>query len=205
MVRARTYPDAATTDQRLLRGARSRQAIARHSVDVASVEGLDRLSLGRLATDIGLSKSGIQTLFGTKEALQLAAIAAAHEAFVDAVVRPASSAPPGAARVRALVDHWIAYAQGPLFPGGCFWAATLPEFDSRPGPVRDALQRQREDWVGLLGEELRNAEIPDQDAALAAFQIDAVLTATNTSLRLGESAAVDKARLIVDGLLASSR
>ena len=175
----------ATTDQRRLRGARSRQAIARHAVDVASVEGLDRLSLGRLATDIGLSKSGIQTLFGTKEALQLAAIAAAQEAFIDAVVRPASSAPHGAARVRALVDHWIAYVETPLFPGGCFWAANLPEFDSRPGPVRDALQRQRQDWVGLLAEELRNAEIPDQDADLAAFQIDAVLTAANTSLAPG--------------------
>ena len=207
MVSARSYAGAgeATTDQRRLRGARSRQAIARHAVDVASVEGLDRLSLGRLATDIGLSKSGIQTLFGTKEALQLAAIAAAQEAFIDAVVRPASSAPHGAARVRALVDHWIAYVETPLFPGGCFWAANLPEFDSRPGPVRDALQRQRQDWVGLLAEELRNAEIPDQDADLAAFQIDAVLTAANTSLRLGDSAAVDKARRVVDGLLASPR
>ena len=207
MVSATTYPGAgeATTDQRRLRGARSRQAIARHAVDVASVQGLDRLSLGRLATDIGLSKSGIQTLFGTKEALQLAAIAAAQEAFIDAVVRPASSAPHGAPRVRALVDHWIAYVEMPLFPGGCFWAANLPEFDSRPGPVRDALQRQRQDWVSLLAEETRSAEIPDQDADLAAFQIDAVLTAANTSLRLGDSAAVDKARRVVDGLLASAR
>ncbi len=214
MVSARTRrsspeADAATTDQRLLRGARSRQTIARHAVDVASVEGLDRLSLGRLATDIGLSKSGVQTLFGTKEALQLAAVAAAREAFIDAVVQPASVAPRGAARVRALVDHWIAYVETPLFPGGCFWAANLADFDSRPGPVRDALQRQRQDWVGLIAAELRNAvsakEIADLDVDLAAFQIDAVLVAANTALRLGETAAVDKARRVVDGLLASAR
>jgi AcrR family transcriptional regulator len=194
------------TDGRLLRGARSRRAVARHAVDVASLEGLDGLSLGRLAADLALSKSGVQTLFATKENLQLATIAAAGEAFEEAVIRPAMSAPPGQARVRALADRWIAYVEAPLFPGGCFWAANLPVFDSRPGRVRDALARQQRAWRGLLADELRRAaeigDIAALDAERAAFQIDAVLIAANTALRLGDDGALGTVRSVIDELLA---
>lgn len=124
---------ATVEDQRLVRGARTRRRIARHGVDVASLEGLNGLSIGRLATDLGLSKSGIQTLFKTKENLQLAVAESAREEFAEAVVRPARTAPPGGARLRALTEHWISYVEAPLFAGGCFWAASLPDFDSRPG------------------------------------------------------------------------
>lgn len=193
------------SDQRLLRGARSRRTIVRHAVDVASLEGLTGLSLGRLATDLGLSKSGVQTLFKTKENLQLAVVEAARDAFVDAIVRPAVEAPRGVARLRALVEGWIAYAEEPLFPGGCFWTATLPEFDSRPGRVRDMLLAQQGDWRRLIAAELGHAacagEIADLDADLAAFQIDAVLTAANVALRLGDKEAVDRVRAVVGGFL----
>ncbi|WP_214415988.1 TetR/AcrR family transcriptional regulator [Sphaerisporangium fuscum] len=206
---ARTDPGAGTSDQRLLRGARSRQAIARHAVDVASLEGLNGLSIGRLATDLGISKSGVATLFGTKEKLQLAAVEAAREAFHEAVVRPASAVPGGAGRLRALTERWIAYAETPLFAGGCFWAANLPDFDSRPGPVRDALLRQHREWLALIATELRHAaeagEIGEVDADLGAFQIDAVLTAANTALRLGDGGAADKVRRVVAGFLAPHR
>jgi AcrR family transcriptional regulator len=198
--------DAVVSDGRLLRGAQARRTIARHAVDIASLEGLNGLSLGRLATDLGLSKSGVQTLFGTKEKLQLAAVECASEQFVDAVIRPTQDLPPGAARLRALVDRWIDYVEAPLFPGGCFWVATLPEFDSRPGQVRDALVRNQQDWRGLIASELRTAvgagEIADLDADLAAFQIDAVLYAANTALRLGDTAVVDKVRRVLEGFLA---
>jgi AcrR family transcriptional regulator len=200
---------AAVTDQRLLRGARSRRAIVRHAVDIASLEGLNGLSLGRLATDLGLSKSGVQTLFGTKENLQLATAESARELFHDAVVHPAVETRRGTARLRALIEGWIAYAQAPLFPGGCFWAANLPDFDSRPGQVRDVLIRHQRDWRGLIAAELRHAAdtggIADLDTDLAAFQIDAVLMAANTSLRLGEVDAVDRVRRVVEGLLTPPR
>ncbi|WP_433440944.1 TetR/AcrR family transcriptional regulator [Nonomuraea sp. CA-141351] len=192
-------------DQRLARGARTRRAITRHAADVASLEGLNGLSLGRLATDLGLSKSGVATLFRTKEQLQLATVETAREAFLDAVVRPASDAPPGAARLRALTERWISYAEQPLFTGGCFWAANLPEFDSRPGPVRDALRRQRQAWLDLLAGQVRHAvdtgETTYLDADLVAFQIDAVLTAANTAMRLGEPHPGDKVRRVIHGLL----
>ncbi|MER6303077.1 TetR/AcrR family transcriptional regulator [Kitasatospora sp. NPDC001539] len=195
-------------DLRLVRGDRTRRAISRHAVDVASLEGLSGLSIGRLATDLGLSKSGVQTLFGTKEKLQLATVEAAREAFLDEVVRPVPADPGGAERLRALTEHWIGYASAPLFPGGCFWAASLPDFDSRPGAVRDALARQRRDWLALLAGEVRRGveagQIREIDPELAAFQIDAALSAANTALRLGEAGAADLARRAVDGLLARS-
>lgn len=202
-------PEAAVVDRRLLRGARSRQTIVRHAVDVASVEGLTGLSLGRLATDLGISKSGVQTLFGTKENLQLAAVDAAREAFTEAVVRPALAVPRGTARLRALIEHWIGYAQAPLFPGGCFWAANLADFDSRPGPVRDVLCRQQQDWRDLIAAELRRAaesgDIAEVDADLAAFQIDAVLLAANTALRFGDKDVVAKVRRVTEGFLVPPR
>ncbi|GAA2396174.1 TetR/AcrR family transcriptional regulator [Nonomuraea africana] len=200
---------AETSDQRRLRGARARQTIARHAADVASLEGLNGLSIGRLATDLGLSKSGVATLFGTKERLQLAAVASAREAFLDAVVRPASATPRGATRLRALTEHWISYAETPLFAGGCFWVANLADFDSRPGQVRDVLLRQHQDWLALIAGELRHAvdvgEIADLDVDLAAFQIDAMLTAANIALRLGDDDAVNKVRRVVDGFLTPHR
>jgi AcrR family transcriptional regulator len=200
-----TTGEAGTTDGRLLRGDRSRRTIARHAVDVASTEGLEGLSIGRLATDLGVSKGGVQTLFGTKERLQLAAVDAAREAFHEAVVAPALRVPRGAARLRALVEQWIRYVEAPLFPGGCFWTATLAEFDSRPGAVRDALRGHHQDWLDLLAGELAAAtrahEIDELDTALAAFQIDAVLTATNVALRLGNADAVAMARRVIAGLL----
>ncbi|MET8681172.1 TetR/AcrR family transcriptional regulator [Streptomyces sp. NPDC004647] len=203
---------AVISDQRLLRGARSRRTIVRHAVDVASLEGLGGLSLGRLATDLGISKSGVQTLFGTKENLQAAAVELARDVFNDAVVRPARTAPRGAARVRALIERWIEYAEVPLFPGGCFWAANLAHFDSRPGRVRDALFRCQRDWRDLIAAELRHAadagEVAELDVDLAAFQIDAVLIAANTALRFGDEEAedvVDKVRRVTEGFLAPPR
>ncbi len=202
--RSRQPAGTAVSDGRLLRGARTRKKIARHAADVASLEGLNGLSFGRLAADLGLSKSGVQALFGTKENLQAAAVASAHDAFCAAVTGPALAAPHGAARLRTLIERWIAYAEEPLFPGGCFWAANLPDFDSRPGPIRDALLRHQQDWRALITAELRHAAIGTTsiDADLAAFQIDAVLTAANIALRLGDKDAVAKVRRVIEGLLA---
>lgn len=188
-------------DRRLLRGAQSRQAIVRHGVDLASLEGLDGLSFGRLATDLGISKSGIQTLFGTKEQLQLAVADAARAVFEDAVITPTKNHPHGAARLRALVDKWLAYAGEPLFPGGCFWAANLPVFDSHPGPVRDTLAGHQRDWRLLIATQFRHAGSP-VDAELTAFQVDAVLIAANTALRLDDNGVVQQVHRIVDTLLA---
>ncbi|MBF6385701.1 TetR/AcrR family transcriptional regulator [Nocardia farcinica] len=193
------------TDQRLVKGARSRAAIARHAADVASVEGLDGLSIGRLATDLGVSKSGIATLFGSKQALQLAAVRAAREVFIERIVEPAVREPRGLPRVRALVTRWLDYITDPVFPGGCFRAATLAEFDSRPGPVRDALVADHAEWMALLEKQLRHAvdrdELPGRDPAALAFELDALVTAANTARQLGDETKLATARAIIDRLL----
>ncbi|MFC4373400.1 TetR family transcriptional regulator C-terminal domain-containing protein [Nocardia halotolerans] len=197
--------DAPSSDRRRQRGARSRQIITRHAVDVASLDGLGCLSFGRLADDLDISKAGIQTLFRTKQNLQLCTVETAREVFVDAVIRPAQEAPEGAPRLRALLEQWIAYVAQPLFPGGCFWNANLAEFDSHPGPIRDVLVQQRHDWLAILARQLEHAvagrPLPETDIDLAVFQLDAALNATNTALRLGESDGVEKLRRVLDGLL----
>lgn len=193
------------TDKRLLRGAKTRQLVLSRAVDIASLESLESLSFGRLAADVGLSKAGIQTLFRSKEVLQLATIDHARDMFIEAITRPARSKPHGVERIRELIERWIDYAETPLFAGGCFQGANLNEFDSRPGPVRDSLAANQREWVDVLARELRYAidagEIADLDADLVAFQIDAVLRSANTAMRLGDDTVADKIRRIIDGFL----
>lgn len=200
---------AVTTDRRLLRGARTRGIVLREAVDVASLDGLDGVSFGGLATATGLSKAGIQTLFPTKEALQLATARYARGMFVEAVTEPARAAPHGIARLRALVEGWMTYVRTPLFEGGCFWTATLAEYDSRPGPVRDLLFEQQFEWLALLEHEISLAvaagEFAGQDPVLLAFQIDAVLRSTNIALRRGDAASVERANRSVESMLATPR
>ena len=119
-------------------------------------------------------------------------------------MEPALATPTGLARLDALLDRWIVYAEGPTFAGGCFFVANLAEFDSRPGPIRDALRRARQDWIGLLAKELRQATADgdvDVDPELTAFALDAVLSAANIALRLGDTAAIDNVRRISSDLL----
>ncbi|MFD0000612.1 TetR/AcrR family transcriptional regulator [Nocardia sp. NPDC127526] len=196
------------SDQRLLKGARARAAIARHAADVASAEGLTGLSLGRLATDLGVSKSGVATLFGTKEKLQLAAIESAREVFIQHVIVPALSRDKGMPRLRALIDNWFAYIAEPVLPGGCFRVQSATEFDSRPGPVRDALAADRADWFALLEKEIRRAQdqghLTGHDAHALAFQLDAIVAAANTAAQMGEDSALTTARGIVDALIGAN-
>lgn len=206
-LQARESPPPAErdADKRLLRGARSRQVVLDKAVDIASLEGLGGLSFGGLATESGMSKAGIQTLFGNKETLQLATVDHARTMFIDFVTRPSLAAERGVDRVRALIERWIVYAEQPLFAGGCFQAANMAEFDSRPGPVREALARNQHAWIDTLSAELAHAvaehQIATLDPDLAAFQLDAVLRSANTALRLGDTTVIDKIRRTVDGIL----
>ncbi|UGT43966.1 TetR/AcrR family transcriptional regulator [Nocardia yamanashiensis] len=197
--------DQQISDQRLLKGARARATIARRAAEVASVEGLNGLSLGRLATDLGVSKSGVATLFGSKENLQLAAVESAREVFIDVVWRPAVSRPRGIERLRAYMEHWFVYIGEPAMPGGCFRVAGMAEFDSRPGPVRDALAADHHDWLAVLEKEIRRAQeqglLTGQQPHALAFQLDALVSAANTATQMGDESAIPTARGIVDALL----
>jgi AcrR family transcriptional regulator len=138
------------TDGRRARGEASRRVILAESTDLASVAGLDGVTIGLLAETTGRSKSSISTLFGTKEALQLATIDAAADVFRHSVVEPARSEPRGLLRVAALLASLLAYSRGRVFSGGCFFQACVADMGSKPGAVRNALQAHIAQWEGYL-------------------------------------------------------
>ena len=197
-----------TTDKRLLRGVRSRKLVLARAVDIASLESLEGLSFGRLATETGMSKAGIQALFETKQTLQKDTFAYALDMFRDFVVRPAEAKPQGVHRFRELIDRWLQYAERPLFAGGCFFAANLTQLDSHPGPLRDLVADAQRAWVARLSTELKHAvkqgDIVNPDPELSAFQIEAVLRSANTALRLGERAVTRKVWRVVDSFLTAA-
>ncbi|WP_157006592.1 TetR/AcrR family transcriptional regulator [Agromyces laixinhei] len=180
------------TDGRRLRGDASRRLVLDHAVDLASIEGLDGLSIGRLADAAHVSKSGVATLFGTKERLQLATVDAARQRFVATVIEPARLEPRGIRRIVALLDGWIAYSRDRTFTGGCFFAGATSEFDTKPGPVRDALAAALAEWNGYVAVsfgyavaqgELSGGDDPEQFA----FEATALLDAANNRSLLGGS------------------
>lgn len=197
------------TDGRVQRGDSTRRTILRRAVDIASVEGLSGLSIGRLAGDLEVSKSGVFAHFGSKEELQLATIKAAGEIFVEAVVQPAMAERPGVARVRKLFDGWLEYSAGRVFPGGCFFAAVSAEFDAQPGRVRDAIAAADTQWIGLMeqsiGEAKRLGQLGgDVDVAQLGFELNAYVHAANAaSLLHGDGDAYLKASIAVDNRVTS--
>ncbi|GGI46662.1 TetR/AcrR family transcriptional regulator [Agromyces flavus] len=171
------------------------------AVDLASVEGLDQLSIGRIAHAASVSKSGVATLFGSKERLQLATVEAARERFVEAVLTPARELPRGLGRVLALVDRWIAYSRDRVFPGGCFFAEAAADFDAKPGEVREAIRRALDDWEGYLAASLAHArdlgDLPGlDDPAQLAFECSALLDLANRdSVMRGTNVSYRRARV----------
>jgi AcrR family transcriptional regulator len=171
------------------KGQRTRSAILETAAALATEEGLDPLSIGRLAEATGMSKSGLFAHFGSKEELQLATVDHAASLFVAEVIDPARSAPKGLARVWALCDHMIDYAERQVFPGGCFFAATSFEFNHRPGPVRDRIAEMIRSWLSYLEHAVQQAQQageldPDLTAREIAFQLDAFAQAANAQYQL---------------------
>lgn len=159
------------------------------AVDLASVVGLEGLTIGRLADRLGMSKSGLVGRFGSKQGLQLATLRRAGEMFRHVVYEPAAAAPPGLARLRALCDAWIDYLGGPCFPGGCFLTTASVEFDGRAGPVHDAIAETMQQWLGVLERQAATAvqagELPSAtDAAGVAFTLNALAVGTNCEFQL---------------------
>jgi AcrR family transcriptional regulator len=176
-------------DGRRTRGQRTRQLVADQAAALASVDGLAGLTIGQLAAALELPKSSIQAAYPSKEVLQLATVSAATNIFVANVIKPALVEPEGLPRLRALIDSWIEYISTRVLPGGCFMGATLAEFDSKPGPVRDALGLARKQWLLLIERQVANAQSvhelpPVPTAAAFAFEIDALLAAANVARNL---------------------
>ena len=193
------------------KGQRTRNSILEVAAALATEEGLDPLSIGRLAEATQMSKSGLFAHFGSKEELQLATVDHAAKLFVAEVIDPARSAPKGLARIWALCDHMIGYAERQVFPGGCFFAATSFEFNNRPGPVRDRIEEMIRSWLSYLGHAVEQAqEAGELDAKVSAreiaFQLDAFAQASNAQYQLFRDPQVfDDARRAIHERLDSLR
>jgi AcrR family transcriptional regulator len=185
---------------------RTREAIQRLATDLASTIGLEGLSIGRLAGEMQMSKAGIIGHFGTKEALQLAAVELAAEDFVEHVWAPAASVAPGRRRLEALCEAWLGYLASDDLPGGCFFTAAACEFDGRPGPVHDAIASAVGRWLQVLAAEaataLRNGELDDAVPEQVAFELNAIAQAANQANQLlGDPTAFCRARQAVQRVL----
>ena len=182
-------------------GAATRAAILDRALDLASTDGLEGLTIGRLAGELEMSKSGLFAHFGSKQELQLATVAAAAERFRRAVVEPAQGSDEGAERLRAMAAAYIDHLDSTPYAGGCFWAATSAEFDDRPGEVRDAIAASVDSWLGELERQARIAGV--EDPGQLAFELFAVVMGANARSRLsGDRHAFDHARRAIDRLLA---
>jgi AcrR family transcriptional regulator len=183
------------------RGAATRAAILDRGVDLASAEGLEALTIGRLASDLEMSKSGLFAHFGSKRELQLAIVEAAARRFREAVIDPVKDAPDGADRLRAMTAAYIADLDSNGYSGGCFWAATSAEYDDRPGPVRDAIATALDAWLGELERQARIAGVAEPERL--AFELYALVMGANSRYRLsGDRRVFSYARDSAEALLA---
>lgn len=189
--------------------AETRSTIVERAVDVASLNGLEGLTIGTLAGQVGMSKSGLIRHFGSKEGLQLAALEAAIERFTAEVWEPVADEPPGLARLRATCASWISYLERGVFPGGCFLSSASLEFDDRPGPVRDEIAAAMGRWLAVLARDAEIArvagELPaETDPEQTAFELNAILMGANWASRLlRDDAAFGRAERAVERLLGS--
>src|SRR2546427_6992449 len=190
----------ATTDRRRQRGMRTRQAILLHAARVGSAEGLEAVSLQRLASDLGISKSGLFAHFGSKEELQLATVEEAGRVFTEEVLKPGLKAAVGLGRIWAMCNSYLSYLRRAVFPGGCFLEAALAEFDRKPGRVRDAVVERRGYWVASLARAVREAKTAgdvqsEVDSDQVAWELSCLLVGANASfVQDGGNVGMERAR-----------
>jgi AcrR family transcriptional regulator len=189
--------------------ADTRAEVLEAAVRRASVEGLEGLTIGRLADELAISKSGLHGLFGSKERLQAATFERAVEDFTTDVWAPVADREPGLDRLLALLDRWIAYHRGRTLPGGCFVTTATVEFDARPGPLRDAVASARRRMHRALEADIRAAVAAGElaegvDPADAAFGLYALASAASQAIQLDERGAGARALRCMRALLGLS-
>jgi AcrR family transcriptional regulator len=176
-------------------GERTRSAILRAAASLATVDGLEGLSIGNLAAAIGMSKSGLYAHFGSKQELQLATVEEAGRIFADEVVQPALAAPAGLGQLVAVCEAFFDHLRRRTFPGGCFFAGAALEMGTRPGPVKEAVAAFQGGFVDLLrgfaATAIEQKELPaGEDPGQLAFELNGIILATDASFVLQDDPAV---------------
>jgi AcrR family transcriptional regulator len=188
-------------------GVESRRAILQAAANLATTRGLEGLSIGELASHIGMSKSGLYAHFRSKEELELATIETAAEVFERDVLEPASASPGGLARVLALSEAFLRHLERRVFPGGCFFATVAAQLASRPGRARDRVMEVQQRWLGqftgALGQAVEGGELPrDADIDQLVFEITAMMVRANfTWIVTGDTRVLEQARLGIRNVL----
>lgn len=189
------------------KGERTKELILDGALRLASELGLEGLSLGRLADELELSKSGLFAHFGSKEDLQVQTLDRAAERFTEVVVLPALKEPAGEPRLRALFTLWLDWPRKVRQPGGCIFQAAAAELDDRPGAARDRLVDLQRAWLDTIGRVVRSGQQTgafrtDADPAQVAFDVLAIGLATQWEVRLlRDPRAVERARASFERLL----
>ena len=190
----------AKTNARKAQGEGTRKAILEAAVHIASAEGLEGLTIGRLAAELSMSKSGLFAHFGSKEDLQVATVEAARSIFIREVIRPSFEGEHGLVDLWHLCDTWLSYVESGVFRGGCFFAAVAAEFDSRPGPVRDRIAEIMKEWLATLRRAVADAQTAGElksevDPTQMAFEFNALELGANWAFQLyGDKQAFARAR-----------
>jgi len=189
-------------------GQRARARVVEQAAQLATIVGIEGISIGRLADATGIAKSSVYALFGSKEELQLATINAARDSFITEVVTPALGVTePGRERLSALCDGFLSYVERRIFPGGCFFVAASAEVGARSGRIHDEVARIQQQWRDLLGREasvaVENGELaPGTDPGQVAFELGVILAGTNiVSVLHDDRAVVARARSAVESRL----
>jgi len=192
------------------KGEATREAILDEATRVASRVGLEGLTIGSLAAQTRLSKSGLFAHFRSKESLQLQVVEHAAALFVDSVVRPALAAPRGEPRVRELFERWLGWC-GSALPAGCVFVVATTEFDDQPGPVRERIVRAQRDWLETIATVFRTGVAEghfhaDADPDQFAHDLYGVILAYHHARRLlRDPEAEHRARHALDRLLDAAR
>jgi AcrR family transcriptional regulator len=193
------------------KGEETRAAILDHAVALASRIGLGGLSIGDLARETGLSKSGLFAHFDSKLNLQLEVLRTSADRFVASVLAPALKKPRGVPRIRALFENWLSWSKQAWLPGGCFFVAAANELDDQPGPLRDQLLAYQRDWISALTTAARIAVEEGQfrkslDRSQFAYDFYSILLAYHHFSRLmADQKAEARARRSLEKLIQDSR
>ena len=191
-------------------GEASRKAILQEAARLATVEGINGLSIGRLAEAVGMSKSGLFAHFGSKEELQLATIETAHALFHELVIEPALVATTALGRLRQLIELFLRHVENKVYPGGCFYVSVGVELGAQRGPVRDEAVALSEEWMRLVVETIQEAQAEGsiaatEDAEQLAFDLTGYLLLGNTQfVATQDPGAIDRARHAVEHRLAAA-
>lgn len=193
------------------KGTDTRARIVETALRSASIDGIEGITLGKVASDVGMSKSGLFAHFDSKEALQVDVLNAAAAKFKEVVITPALTSPRGEPRLRALFERWMEWEHHESLPGGCVFMHAAAELDDRPGPARDALVEWQRRWMGMLGRAVQMSVEEghfrkDVDAGLFAFQMyGTVLVYYHSARLLRDPDARSKAVGAFDSLVKAAR